>query len=110
MALPASRGCSVQGSAQLVVEPALQPARRGESGTPTAWVPESKPTRFTEPGFPAIDRGRNEPNVFYGPKSAESFKPYFTRGWRDAAIQRAYLEATYLVGQTGEQSAVLELR
>ncbi|RBP84046.1 putative tail protein [Rhodobacter sp. 140A] len=67
-----------------------------ESGTPTAWVPESKPIRFTELGCPAIDRGTNQPNVFFDPKSSESFTPYFSRGWRDDTIQRAYLEATYL--------------
>ncbi|MGY6634213.1 MAG: baseplate multidomain protein megatron [Alkalilacustris sp.] len=66
-----------------------------ESGTPTAWVPQSKPVWFTELGCPAIDRGTNQPNVFFDPKS-ESFTPYFSRGWRDDAIQRAYLEATYL--------------
>ena len=67
-----------------------------ESGTPTAWVPQSKPIRFTELGCPAIDRGTNQPNVFFDPKSSESFTPHFSRGWRDDAIQRAYLEATYL--------------
>lgn len=67
-----------------------------ESGTPTAWTPESKPVWFTELGCPAIDRGTNQPNVFFDPKSSESFTPYFSRGWRDDAIQRAYLEATYL--------------
>ncbi|MBA4492431.1 glycoside hydrolase TIM-barrel-like domain-containing protein [Paracoccus sp. S1E-3] len=69
---------------------------RVESATPTAWLPKSKPIRFTELGCPAIDRGTNQPNVFYDPKSSESFVPYFSRGWRDDAIQRAYLEATYL--------------
>ncbi|PIE14921.1 MAG: hypothetical protein CSA70_00770 [Rhodobacterales bacterium] len=67
-----------------------------ESTTPTAWVPQSKPIRFTELGCPAIDRGTNQPNVLFDPKSSESFTPYFSRGWRDDAIQRAYLEATYL--------------
>jgi hypothetical protein len=67
-----------------------------ESGTPTAWAPESKPIWFTELGCPAIDRGTNQPNVFFDPKSSESFTPHFSRGWRDDAIQRAYLEATYL--------------
>jgi hypothetical protein len=67
-----------------------------ESGTPTAWVPQSKPIRFTELGCPAIDRGTNQPNVFFDPKSSESFVPHFSRGWRDDAIQRAYLEATWL--------------
>lgn len=67
-----------------------------ESATPTAWAPQSKPIRFTELGCPAIDRGTNQPNVFFDPKSSESFTPYFSRGWRDDAIQRAYLEASYL--------------
>jgi len=67
-----------------------------ESGTPTAWVPQSKPIWFTELGCPAIDRGTNQPNVFFDPKSSESFTPHFSRGWRDDAIQRAYLEASYL--------------
>ncbi|SLN77019.1 hypothetical protein ROA7023_04299 [Roseisalinus antarcticus] len=67
-----------------------------ESGTPTAWVPQSKPIRFTELGCPAVDRGTNQPNVFFDPKSSESFTPHFSRGWRDDAIQRAYLEATNL--------------
>ncbi|MHA3977373.1 baseplate multidomain protein megatron [Halovulum sp. GXIMD14794] len=67
-----------------------------EVGTPTAWTPESKPIWFTELGCPAIDRGTNQPNVFFDPKSSESFVPYFSRGWRDDAIQRAYLEASYL--------------
>jgi hypothetical protein len=67
-----------------------------ESGSATDWVPQSKPIWFTELGCPAIDRGTNQPNVFFDPKSSESFTPYFSRGWRDDAIQRAYLEATYL--------------
>nr|WP_272859088.1 glycoside hydrolase TIM-barrel-like domain-containing protein [Paracoccus stylophorae] len=67
-----------------------------EAGSPTAWVPQSKPIRFTELGCPAVDRGTNQPNVFHDPKSSESFFPYFSRGWRDDAIQRAYLEASYL--------------
>ena len=48
-----------------------------ESGTPTAWAPQSKPIWFTELGCPAIDRGTNQPNVFFDPKSSESFVPYF---------------------------------
>ena len=67
-----------------------------ESGTPTSWVPQSKPIWFTELGCPAIDRGTNQPNVFFDPNSSESFTPNFSRGWRDDTIQRAYLEATYL--------------
>ncbi|MET3791756.1 baseplate multidomain protein megatron [Aquamicrobium terrae] len=67
-----------------------------ESGTATPWVPQSKPIWFTELGCPAIDRGTNQPNVFVDPKASESSVPYFSRGWRDDAIQRAYLEATWL--------------
>jgi hypothetical protein len=63
-----------------------------ESRTPTAWAPQSKPVWFTELGC----RGTNQPNVFFDPKSSESFIPHFSRGWRDDTIQRAYLEATYL--------------
>ena len=55
---------------------------------------------------PPIDRGTNQPNVFFDPKSSESFVPYFSRGWRDDAIQRAYLEATYLWwGEVAKQPA-----
>ena len=67
-----------------------------EAATPTAWAPESKPIRFTEVGCPAIDRGANQPNVVFDPKSSESFAPYFSRGWRDDTMQRAYLEAMLL--------------
>jgi hypothetical protein len=67
-----------------------------ENASPTAWTPQSKPIWFTELGCPAIDRGTNQPNVFFDPKSSESFTPHFSRGWRDDTIQRAYLAATYL--------------
>jgi len=71
-----------------------------ENTAPTAWVPQSKPIRFTELGCPAVDRGPNQPNVFYDPKSAESAVPYFSRGWQDEAIQRQYLRA--LLGYWGD--------
>lgn len=64
-----------------------------ESATPTAWLPQSKPIRFTELGCPAIDKGANQPNVFYDPKSSESFFPYYSSGVRDDLIQRRFLEA-----------------
>ena len=60
----------------------------------TGWVPQSKPIRFTEFGCPAVDRGTNQPNVFYDPKSSESALPYFSRSWQDEAVQRSYVEAT----------------
>ena len=60
----------------------------------TGYVPQGKPVWFTEFGCPAIDKGSNQPNVFYDPKSSESFFPYFSTGTKDDAIQRAYLETT----------------
>lgn len=60
---------------------------------PTAWVPQSKPVWFTETGCPAVDLGSNQPNVFVDPKSSESALPYFSRGVRDDAMQRRYLQA-----------------
>lgn len=64
-----------------------------ESGSHTAWVPESKPIWFTEVGCPAVDKGANQPNVFIDPKSSESFAPYFSRSVRDDLIQRRYIQA-----------------
>ncbi len=64
-----------------------------ESATATAWVPESKPIWFTELGCPAVDRGANQPNVFFDPKSAESALPHYSLGTRDDLIQRRYLQA-----------------
>ena len=65
-----------------------------ENAGATAWSAASKPVWFTEFGCPAVDKGTNQPNVFYDPKSAESSLPYFSQGSKDDAIQRAYLEAT----------------
>ncbi len=59
----------------------------------TAWVPRSKPIRFTELGCPAIDKGTNEPNKFVDPKSSESRAPRFSSGRRDDLIQMQYLRA-----------------
>jgi hypothetical protein len=59
----------------------------------TAWVPGSKPVWFTEVGCPAIDKGANQPNVFYDRKSSESELPRFSNGRRDDAMQRAHLAA-----------------
>lgn len=64
-----------------------------ENATATAWLPQSKPIWFTEFGIPSTDRGTNQPNVFYDPKSSESFFPYYSRGTRDDLIQRRGIEA-----------------
>ncbi len=64
-----------------------------ESGTPTAWVPQSKPFWLMEIGCPAVDKGANQPNVFVDPKSSESMLPYYSRGTRDDLMQRRHLRA-----------------
>ena len=61
---------------------------------PTAWQPRSKPFWFTELGCPAVDKGSNQPNVFFDPKSSESLLPYFSDGSRDDQVQQSYLAAT----------------
>jgi hypothetical protein len=60
----------------------------------TSWTASSKPVWFTELGAPAIDKATNQPNVFYDPKSSESFFPYHSSGQRDDLIQRLYLEVS----------------
>ncbi|MBV9548264.1 MAG: glycoside hydrolase/phage tail family protein [Alphaproteobacteria bacterium] len=64
-----------------------------ESATPTAYVPQAKPIVFTELGCPALNKGANQPNVFYDPKSSESALPHFSDGARDDLMQRRFLEA-----------------
>ncbi|MGO9172006.1 MAG: glycoside hydrolase TIM-barrel-like domain-containing protein [Rhodomicrobium sp.] len=64
-----------------------------EQSVPTEWMPQSKPVWFTELGAPSIDKGTNEPNVFYDPKSSESAVPYFSTGASDYLIQRRGVHA-----------------
>ena len=59
----------------------------------TAWVPGSKPFRFTEYGCAAIDKGTNQPNKFIDVKSSESGLPAFSNGRRDDLVQMQYLRA-----------------
>jgi hypothetical protein len=63
------------------------------AGAPTAWTPGSKPVWFTEFGCPAIHLGSNQPNVFYDPKTSESFMPHYSSGARDDFMQRQYIRA-----------------
>ena len=63
-----------------------------ESAGSTGYAPQAKPIWFTEFGCPAVDKGPNQPNVFYDPKSTESSLPYFSLGSKDDPVQRAYLE------------------
>lgn len=64
-----------------------------ESASPTAWLAQMKPIWFCELGVPSIDKGANQPNTFYDPKSSESFLPHYSKGTRDDLIQRRALEA-----------------
>ena len=75
----------------------------------TQWRPGSKPIWFTELGCPAIDKGTNQPNVFYDPKSSESFFPYFSNGNRDDFIQHRYLQATYAHWGNPDNNPVSEI-
>lgn len=63
------------------------------SALPTGWVARSKPVVFTETGCPAVDRGANRPSAFADAKSVEDGLPPGSRGWRDDAVQRSFLEA-----------------
>ncbi|HEX5007861.1 MAG TPA: glycoside hydrolase/phage tail family protein, partial [Hyphomonadaceae bacterium] len=63
------------------------------SAAPTGWAAGMKPVRFVELGAPAVDKGANQPNVFFDPKSSESALPHFSDGSRDDLIQRRAIEA-----------------
>ena len=63
--------------------------------TPTQWLRQSKPFRFTEFGCPAVNKGANQPNVFYDPKSSESALPYHSDGSVDTLMQKQYLRAMF---------------
>ncbi len=65
------------------------------SGTPTGWLPGSKPIWFTEIGCAAIDKGTNQPNKFIDLKSSESSLPKYSDGRRDDFMQMQYLRAMY---------------
>jgi uncharacterized protein (TIGR02217 family) len=47
-------------------------------GPYTEWVPNAKSIIFGEYGFPACDKGTNQPNVFYDPNSTESDTPFWS--------------------------------
>lgn len=63
------------------------------SQMPTAWVPAQKPIWFTEIGCPAVDRGTNQPNVFFDEKSSQSKLPFASNGGRDDLIQHRFIKS-----------------
>jgi hypothetical protein len=77
-----------------------------EAASPTGWTAQSKPIWFTELGCPAIDKGANQPNVFFDPKSSESAAPYYSSGQRDDLIQRRFLEAQLSFWKTSANNPV----
>lgn len=77
-----------------------------EAVTPTAWQPMSKPVWFMELGCPALDNGANQPNVFYDPKSSESFLPHFSAGRRDDTMQRRYIQGMIEAFDPGHPDAL----
>ncbi|MDP3492276.1 MAG: glycoside hydrolase TIM-barrel-like domain-containing protein [Hyphomonadaceae bacterium] len=76
------------------------------SSTPTAWAAGMKPVRFVEMGCPAVDKGANQPNVFYDPKSSESGLPHFSDGSRDDVVQRRAIEAFHAYWRNAENNPV----
>lgn len=74
-------------------------------GPDTKWVAQSKSVTFTEYGYPTCDKGTNQPNVFFDPKSLESFTPFWSewepadgaayRPKEDAVLTRLALEAMH---------------
>jgi hypothetical protein len=52
-------------------------------GNVTAWDARAKSIAFSEYGFPTCDKGTNQPNVFFDPKSTESDTPFWSE-WRSA--------------------------
>jgi hypothetical protein len=52
-------------------------------GPNTGWTSQMKPIVFTEYGVPSCDKGTNQPNVFFDPKSVESDTPYWSE-WAPA--------------------------
>ena len=75
----------------------------------TAWVPQSKPIRFTEMGCAAIDKGSNQPNKFLDPKSSESGIPHYSNGRRDDLMQMQYLRAMTSYWLDPQKNPVSEL-
>ena len=75
----ASRGCSASrtsrpgGRTRITTGRAASRRRRRPAGCRRA-----KPIWLTELGCPAVDKGANQPNVFFDPKSAQSALPYFS--------------------------------
>ena len=80
-------------------------------GPVTAWVAQSKSIMNMEYGSPSIDRGTNEPNLFFNPLSVAGGTPFWCN-WqsvaggsilpvRDDLLQYLYYQAIYQYWVTG---------
>jgi hypothetical protein len=47
-------------------------------GPDTKWIAQAKSVTFSEYGVPTCDKGTNQPNVFFDPKSTESASPFWS--------------------------------
>ncbi len=63
-------------------------------GTKSPWIPKLKKIWFTEFGFPSIDKGPNQPNIFYDPRCRDGGVPKYSNGGVDFAIQKKSIKAT----------------
>jgi len=88
-------------------------------GAQTPWAPQSKPILFLEYGVPAVDKGTNQPNVFFASNSIESGTPYWSI-WdpasgdtleprRDDTICELALDAIYTYWQSNNATSSLGL-
>ncbi len=59
-------------------------------GPYTEWIAQSKSITFAEYGFPACDRGTNQPNLFYDPNSTESGTPFWSIWDTSASVAGDY--------------------
>lgn len=66
---------------------------RNPDGNFTQWQPKMKKIWFTEFGFPSIDKGTNQPNIFFDPQSIDSGIPKYSTGEVDFALQRKAIRA-----------------
>ena len=79
-------------------------------GPQTPWLAQSKPILFLEYGVPSVDKGTNQPNLFYSPASSASGTPYWSiwtsvsggglKPLRDDTISEMALDAIYAYWQT----------
>ena len=92
----ANRGCSdTRNLVSWWSKPHVNRPGGVKAGGSTDWQPRSKPIWFTELGCPAVNKGTNQPNVFYETEVVGKLFPYLSNGSRDDFIQYRYLQAMF---------------